>query len=108
MDIFMYDIYRYLKFGAILRKQVINLEFQPTAPNRFHGVVVSTLDFESSDLGSTPGGTFLSIVLRKKSNSQIFLFKKKNLSEQKESHLNYKTLFFFKKKNYKILFKMKC
>ena len=23
----------------------------------FHGVVVSTLDFESSDLGSTPGGT---------------------------------------------------
>jgi hypothetical protein len=25
----------------------------------FHGVVVSTLDFESSDLGSNPGGTFL-------------------------------------------------
>jgi hypothetical protein len=26
---------------------------------RFYGVVVSTLDFESSDLGSTPGRTFL-------------------------------------------------
>ena len=25
----------------------------------FHGVVVSTLDFESSGLGSTPGGIFL-------------------------------------------------
>ncbi|TYI33447.1 hypothetical protein ES332_A04G133800v1 [Gossypium tomentosum] len=25
---------------------------------RFYGVVVSTLDFESSDLGSTPGRTF--------------------------------------------------
>ncbi|RZC18151.1 hypothetical protein D0Y65_010687 [Glycine soja] len=26
--------------------------------NWFYGVVVSTLDFESSDLGSTPGRTF--------------------------------------------------
>ena len=26
---------------------------------RFYGVVVSTLDFESSDLGSTPGRTLL-------------------------------------------------
>ena len=81
----MYNIYRCLKFGAILRKQVIKLEFQPTAPNRFHGVVVSTLDFESSDLGSTPGGTFLSIVLRKKSNSQIFLIKKKLIQTKRVS-----------------------
>jgi hypothetical protein len=27
--------------------------------NGFYGVVVSTLDFESSDLGSTPGRTYL-------------------------------------------------
>ena len=33
---------------------------QPLA-ERFHGVVVSTLDFESSDLGSTPGGTSCSV-----------------------------------------------
>ena len=26
----------------------------------FHGVVVSTPDFESGDLGSNPGGTFFS------------------------------------------------
>ena len=29
---------------------------------RFYGVVVSTLDFESSDLGSTPGRTFFNIL----------------------------------------------
>ena len=97
----MYNIYRYLKFGAILRKQVINLEFQPTAPNRFHGVVVSTLDFESSDLGSTPGGTFLFIVLRKKSNSQIFLFKKKTYPNKKSLTSTIKPYSFSKKKTIK-------
>ena len=30
---------------------------------RFYGVVVSTLDFESSDLGSTPGRTFSIIIV---------------------------------------------
>lgn len=29
-----------------------------SAVHWFYGVVVSTLDFESSDLGSTPGRTF--------------------------------------------------
>ncbi|AES79682.1 hypothetical protein MTR_7g071130 [Medicago truncatula] len=31
--------------------------------NGFYGVVVSTLDFESSDLGSTPGRTFQFFIL---------------------------------------------
>jgi hypothetical protein len=30
---------------------------------RFYGVVVSTLDFESSDLGSTPGRTFFNFLI---------------------------------------------
>ena len=30
--------------------------------NGFYGVVVSTLDFESSDLGSTPGRTYVSFL----------------------------------------------
>lgn len=42
----------------------------------FYGVVVSTLDFESSDLGSTPGRTCFYFI------AKFFLFTKK----MKEAH----------------------
>jgi hypothetical protein len=44
---------------------------------RSHGVMVSTLDFESSDPSSSLGGTFF----RKKFLHQIQIFINKNLNE---------------------------
>jgi hypothetical protein len=41
----------------IIGKYDLNIILLFRHENRFHGVVVSTPDFESGDLGSNPGGT---------------------------------------------------
>lgn len=51
----------YSVFALIKAREKVKLLlgfYQKQYHNRFYGVVVSTLDFESSDLGSTPGRTF--------------------------------------------------
>jgi hypothetical protein len=44
-------------------KYMSKMKMKSFHQKRFYGVVVSTLDFESSDLGSTPGRTFLIFLL---------------------------------------------
>nr|GLL28194.1 hypothetical protein MTR_8g094750 [Ipomoea trifida] len=58
------ETYSRIEGGNISKRQPFSLPYQTrlskiSQPHRqgFHGVVVSTLDFESSDLDSTPGGT---------------------------------------------------
>lgn len=43
-------------FSVLINKKQYHKQYD-VATTRFYGVVVSTLDFESSDLGSTPGRT---------------------------------------------------
>ena len=44
------------------RGWLLNVKNLLKARDRFHGVVVSTLDFESSDPSSNPGGTLFLII----------------------------------------------
>ena len=47
----------------ILPVNIVHINYLSlTCTNRFHGVVVSTPDFESGDLGSNPGGTFFLVI----------------------------------------------
>uniref|UniRef100_A0A7N0U6S2 Uncharacterized protein n=1 Tax=Kalanchoe fedtschenkoi TaxID=63787 RepID=A0A7N0U6S2_KALFE len=46
-------------YQSPLKKIIMKANVPLFQKRRFYGVVVSTLDFESSDLGSTPGRTFI-------------------------------------------------